>query len=149
MDMSETTHWLPLAEAAQRLGTTVDALRKRVRRELVMARRGQDGRVEVLVTPELAASPSPDIGIGEARHRLDEGETLRLLVQLEEAHERVEVWRSAAEAAKVEAAGLRAERDAVVATAAAKVEAAERVIIELRAMLADARRPWWRRLVGS
>jgi hypothetical protein len=148
MDTSQTPAWLPLAEAAQRLGTTVDALRKRVRRELVMARRGQDGRIEVLVTPEIVASHSPDTGEGEARHRPDEGEALRLLVQLDEAHERVEAWRSAAETAKLEAAGLRAERDAAVATAAAKVEAAERVIAELRAMLADARRPWWRRWLG-
>ncbi len=45
-------------------------------------------------------------------------------------------------------ARLQAERDAALATAAAKIDAAERVIAELRAMLADACRPWWRRLVG-
>jgi hypothetical protein len=32
--------------------------------------------------------------------------------------------------------------------AAAKVEAAERIIAQLTAMLEDVRRPWWRRLIG-
>jgi predicted amidohydrolase len=113
-----------------------------------MARRGQDGRVEILVTPEMTASQGPDGAELEARHRPDGGETFRLLVQLEEAHERVEAWRSAAEAAKLEAAGLRAERDVAVATTAAKVGAAERIIAELRTMLDDARQPWWRRWLG-
>jgi hypothetical protein len=34
---------------------------------------------------------------------------------------------------------------AEVAMAEAKVEAAERLITELRKLLDDARRPWWRR----
>ncbi len=52
------------------------------------------------------------------------------------------------------------ERDTAVAIAAAKVEAAERIITDLiqqrdrladqlQVMIAEARRPWWRRWVGS
>jgi hypothetical protein len=148
MDMSEANPWLPLAEAAQRLGTTVDALRKRVRRELVLSRRGQDGRIEVLVTPEMVASPGLANLDVEARHGPAEGETVRLLVQLDEALERVEHWRSTAEAAKLEAVGLRAERDAATAMAAARIEAAERIVAELRAELARLRLPFWRRWLG-
>jgi hypothetical protein len=36
-----------------------------------------------------------------------------------------------------------------VAAATAKVEAAERLIVELRKLLDDARRPWWRRWLAS
>jgi hypothetical protein len=45
----------------------------------------------------------------------------------------------------VAVAKLTAERDTATATAAAKVDAAERIIAELRAILADMRRPWWQR----
>jgi hypothetical protein len=41
-----------------------------------------------------------------------------------------------------------AERDAAREVAEAKVAAAGRLVTELQAMLAEARRPWWRRWRG-
>jgi hypothetical protein len=39
--------------------------------------------------------------------------------------------------------------EAMVATVRAEVAAKEEPIAEERAMLADARRPWWRKLIGG
>jgi hypothetical protein len=49
MDVGEdvATVWLSIAEAAPRLGVTVDGLRSRVRRGLVTPRKGNDGRLLV------------------------------------------------------------------------------------------------------
>jgi DNA-binding Lrp family transcriptional regulator len=132
------TLFLPLAEAASRLGLHPSALRSRIRRGQVTAKRGNDKRllVEVManVQPrheEAMASPDDELA----------AEIDQLRSQLESAHLAV---------ARAEGA-----RDTAVATSTAKVDAAERIITELRAMLdiakaelADARRPWWRRLVG-
>jgi hypothetical protein len=59
------------------------------------------------------------------------------------------------EAARLALVRAEGERDTALAKADARVEAAERIIAELRTMLdasraelADARRPWWRRWVG-
>ena len=41
--------WLSLGDAARRLGTTPDAIRQRIRRNRVLARRGNDGRPRVFV----------------------------------------------------------------------------------------------------
>jgi hypothetical protein len=138
MDDDQTPAWLPLAEAAHRLGITVDALRKRARRGLVEVRKGNDGRINVLVTGQPAAGQEPD--------NLDEVLDLRA---------EVERWRSLAEErglalaraeAQVEAA--RAVAVADVATARAEVEAAERIVADLKAQVAWHRLPWWRRLLG-
>jgi hypothetical protein len=42
-----------------------------------------------------------------------------------------------------------AERDKALEVAEAKVAAAERIVEELKAMLVEARRPWWRQFVGK
>src|SRR3954465_9962389 len=49
---------LPLAEAASRLGLHPSALRSRIRRGLVMAKKGNDGRILV----EVMANVRPDHG---------------------------------------------------------------------------------------
>jgi hypothetical protein len=124
MDKDRPGAWLPLAEAALRLGTTVDAVRKRVRREQIPARRGNDGKVHVLVGGQPPAS-----------HNLDDGQpAVGLLVDLEEAREQAERWRVAAEEARVDAAGLRAERDA-----------ARELVRSLEEQVRWLRRPFWRR----
>lgn len=80
MDDDQTTAWLPLDKAAQRLGTTVDALRKKVRRGLVESRKGNDGRIMVLATDQPAAK----------QELADQEEVLDL-------KEDVERWRTLAE----------------------------------------------------
>jgi uncharacterized coiled-coil DUF342 family protein len=57
-----------------------------------------------------------------------------LLVDLEEAREQAERWRAAAEEARVDAAGLRAERDA-----------AKELVRSLEEQVRWLRRPFWRR----
>src|SRR4051812_39528072 len=109
---------LPLAEAASRLGLHPSALRSRIRRGLVTARKGNDGRVLV----EVAANARPDHG--EAMTSPED-----------ELRAEVDFMRTQLEAARIATAKAEAERDAAVATSAAKVDAAERIVTELRTML--------------
>ena len=130
---------LPLEEAASRLGLHPSALRSRIRRGNAVAKKGNDGRI--LVEVPANAWPRHD----HAPASLDE----EMALEVDMVRRELEAARLALVKAEGErdaaVARLQAERDAVMATAAAKVEAAERIIAELRAMLADARRPWWRR----
>ncbi len=80
MDTDQPAAWLPLAEAAQRLGVTVDSLRKKASRGLVEHRKGNDGRVMVLVSGETSAG-----------HWLADPD------ELAEVREATERWRALAE----------------------------------------------------
>ncbi len=138
-----STVLLPLAEAASRLGLHPSALRSRIRRGGVTAKRGNAGQLLVEVPAnarqardEATASPEGELGL-EIDHLRRELEATRLAVAKADSERDVAVAR------------LTAERDAATATAAAKVEAAERIIAELREMLAEARQPWWRRWLGE
>ena len=126
---------LPIAEAASRLNLHPSALRSRIRRGVVTAKRGNAGQLLVEV-PANAKSASDEVTPSPPSPHDD------LAAEIDELR------RELAEA-RIREARARAERDTATATAAAKVEAAERIITELRAMLEDARRPWWRRLVGK
>ena len=132
---ASSTILLPIAEAASRLNLHPSALRSRIRRGVVTAKRGNAGQllVEVPANAKPAsdeAAPSPTSPHDDLAAEIDE-----LRRELSEA--------------RIREARTMAERDTATATAAAKVEAAERIITELRAMLEDARRPWWRRWVGK
>jgi hypothetical protein len=136
---------LSLAEAASRLGLHPSALRSRIRRGAVTAKRGNAGQLLIEVpanarppSDEAAASPSSPEGelgleIDQLRREL---EATRLAVAKADGERDVAVAR------------LTAERAAATATAAAKVDAAERIIAELRAELARLRLPFWRRWLG-
>jgi hypothetical protein len=131
MDTDQPAAWLPLAEAARRLGVTVDSLRKRASRGLVEHRKGNDGRIVVLVNGETAASQwlaDPD--------------------ELAEARAETERWRTLAEQRGIDLARAEERATATERVAEAKVAAAERLVEELKAMLAEGRRPWWRRWVA-
>src|SRR3954465_8949444 len=106
---------LPLAEAASRLGLHPSALRSRIRRGLATAKKGNDGRILV----EVMANARPD-----------HGEVMT--TPEDELHAEVDYMRDQLQAPRVAMAKAEAERDAAVATSAAKVEAAERVVAELR-----------------
>lgn len=125
--------WLPLADAAQRLGVSTDAVRKRARRGLVEARKGNDGRVVVLITGQTASGQGPD-SLDTDDELLDEAEAER--------------WRRVAE-----------ERGLFLARAEAGLAAQIELAAELRRVIeheraradrleAELRRPWWRRLIG-
>src|SRR3954451_12029808 len=123
---------LPLAEAASRLGLHPSALRSRIRRGLATAKKGNDGRILV----EVMANARPD-----------HGEVVT--TPEDELRAEVDFMRGQLEVARVAMAKAEAERDAAIATSVAKVDAAERIVAELRArgdrleaQLAEARKPW-------
>jgi hypothetical protein len=136
--------------------------------------RGNDGKARVIVdepelvvrSPERPTARPPDHlngerppdhptdGFGELvaelRARLDktEGEASELRQQVANLHVKVADLRVQAAKAQEQAAAARAVAIADVATAQVEVAAKDQVINELQAMLAEARRPWWRRLIG-
>jgi hypothetical protein len=141
MDSDQPSEWLPLAEAAARLGTTVDALRKRVRREQIQARRGNDGRLHVLVGGRTDGQEA-DLVQPPAR----------LLLDLEEAREGQERWREVAEQARERAAKAEGElaaeaRRSTDLAAALEHKRAERA--KLSSELAEARKGWLERLLEA
>lgn len=146
--------WLPLAEAAARLGKTTDAVRSMIRRDKLVTRKGNDGSVLVGVPPTAGdgqATADDQAADGQEmaalRSTVEElrAEIMELRERLARADVEVDKARSVAEA-RIEA--VRAVAVADVATARAELEAKEQIIAELRAMLAEARKPWWRRWLG-
>jgi hypothetical protein len=134
---------LPLAEAASRLGLSVVALRSRIRRGSITARRGNTGQWLVEVPAHAAAQAGKVVGM-EQHLSLDE-----LQVEID--------------ALRQELSEAKAQRDAAATIATTKVEAAERIIEDLRtaldretvradryeAELAHLRRPLWERLIEA
>ena len=147
---------LSLVEAAARLGKSVDAVRAMIRRGKLATVRGNDGRLLVSVPPSLAqAADQLSLGGGEAGDQSglgarlgDEEQVARLLVERDEALAEADHWREQAHRAGLAQVRAEADRDKALEVAEAKVAAAERVVEELKALLAEARRPWWRRLRG-
>jgi hypothetical protein len=133
---------LPLVEAVVRLGKTTEAVRSMVRRGRLSAVKGNDGRLLVAVPPELdrAAVVADDRSKPGARPA-DE-QLARLLAERDEALLEADHLREMLRDALVARAEARARREAEAAAKDALIE-------ELKAMLAEARRPWWRRLVGK
>jgi hypothetical protein len=159
---SPLSEWLNLSQAARRLGWPREKLRSLARRSRLEVRRTNTGELLVKLTPELLAQAgSPGSAPG-----LADGSAQRLTAVAGEGSPwaehalarlaALEVAQADAEAQvvllKVELAQARAEREAARAVAMADVAAAQaeaafkdELIVELKAMLADARRPWWRR----
>jgi hypothetical protein len=128
---------LPLVEAAVVLGKTTEAVRSMVRRGRLSAVRGNDGRLLVAVPPELARS---DDRSGPDGQPVDD-QLARLLAERDEALLEADQLREQLRDAQVARAEARARREAETA-------AKNELIAELKAMLAEARRPWWRRWIG-
>ena len=112
---------LPISDAAPRLHLHPSALRSRIRRGVIQARRGNAG--QFLVEVPANAQPAPEIAV------VSPEDDLALAVA---------VLRRELEAARL--ALIRAEGERDTTTAAVKIEAAKRVIAELRIMLSEARR---------
>ena len=149
-DAADPSPLISLAEAARRTGRHPEALRALVRRGRPTARRGNDGRLLLRLDDLPADLPEP------AATGQWPGERPDLAWQLADLETLVGELRDELLGAKLGIGRLEAERDtasalgeARVATVRAEVAAKEELIAELRAMLADARRPWWRRLMGA
>src|SRR5689334_2997340 len=141
---------LTYAELGERLGITPDGARLRAKRMERQGRwrvaPGNDGKSRV----RLPAEDLPEHPPERTSDHPDGGPNVaELAAEIAELRAHVADLTEANATARLEAAVARGERDAAVATATAKVEAAERVVAELRAMLADARKPFWRRWVGA
>jgi hypothetical protein len=134
---------VPLAEAAALSGKHPEALRSMVRRGQLAAR--SDNRKGWLVAVpqpvESEGGPAVDPPLTNLEDAI--AELRDELAGLREALGRSEAGREGA------IAQARAEGEARAARAEADAAAQRELVIELRAMLADARRPWWRRLVGA
>jgi hypothetical protein len=131
--------WMPLNEAALRLGISSEAVRARIRRGQLESRRGNDGRVSVLVSAPTPAEPA----MADERAAIE-----RLLTDLDEARGDADYWRTLAELRSVEVATAKGEAAAAEARAEAQAAAHERVAAELQSALEWHRRPWWRRWIG-
>lgn len=146
-DQAVEPPWLTLAEASARTGRHIDALRTMVRRGKLERQKGNAGQWLIKL---------PTDGLT----RSDRGDDLAVDPDLTEvvAELREEVTELRVALARAEAghdamlAQARAEGDARAARAEAEAEAeavAQRELAaELRKLLDDARRPWWRRWVG-
>lgn len=161
---------LTYSELGKRLGLTPDGARFLARRRMWSIENGNSGKKLVVLTeaelaaeaermadnPGMTGRPSPDdreaigasvqkdsVVLDFLRDSLEraEGEAVHLRRQV--ADLRVEV---ATAQGQVDAA--RAVAVADVATARAEIDAQAKLVDELKAMLAELRRPWWRRLLG-
>jgi hypothetical protein len=146
--------WLTLSEAADKSGRHIGALRSLVRRGRLPARKGNGSQWLVQLPDE--SMVEPNAAGGSAMGLADGYAIAELTAEVAELRQhlaRAEVEREAARAvaaaeiaaAKTSAAAeVKAAREAAVAEVAAK----DQVITELKAMLAEVRRPWWRRWIG-
>lgn len=127
--------WLTLSEGAAKSGRHIGALRSLVRRGRISARKGNGGQWLIQLPDELQAEPDVATGsaIGGAM-----GELLAEVAELREA---------LAEA-KAEARSARDIAEARVDAAKAKAAAVRELADRLTAELVEARRPWWRKLIG-
>ena len=140
--------WVPVAEAARRLGVSTRAIRKRIERGTLAARpRGNEGR-EVFLRDGTGAGPVPEQGPRTGAGTGESSGPAQLEAVLEVA--RLEVRLAEREAAaKVETelrgtvAALRATVTDLRATVAAERARADR----LEAVLTEARRPWLARVL--
>jgi hypothetical protein len=155
---------LTLTEAARQSRLSREAIRARARRGLIASQRGNRGELLVQLPATLLSRDDQDMSRSMSGLSMDMTD---LMAELSELREQLARAESTLEAAKAIAA---AERTAAVAEAQAKTaslgealerereqhrEARERereqhraLVDELKAMLAEARRPWWRKLLG-
>jgi hypothetical protein len=139
MTVDDGLTWLPLQEAAARLGKSSDAVRSMVRRDRLTARKGNNGGLLVAVPTDLDRSGD---GQPTAKDRPTDGQLTA------ELRDTVAELQAEVLEARVAQARAEAERDGLRATAVAEAAALNVLVTELRAELTEARRPWWRRWRG-
>jgi hypothetical protein len=164
-DHRDAGRWVTLGEAARTLQVSRSAIYGRIGRgTLQMRRNGNRGTLVFLTSSMTAAEHHGDHHPDSHRdhhpdsHRdVDRDVTVTALraenIELREALARVTAEREAARAvalADVAAAKRVAEAEiaAQIAASLTKEAALRELVAELKALLAEARRPWWRRLLG-
>ena len=128
--------WLPLLEAAMRLGKSTDAVRSMIRRDRMPTRKGNDGRLLIGV-PAVAGQTAngPPTLIDQVS---DGRTTAELRLTIEELRDELMETRE-------RLAGTKAALEAAVAIRKAEVGAVRELADRLTTELAELRRPWWRR----
>jgi hypothetical protein len=175
-DGDQGGQWLNVTQAAHRLEWPRERLRSLARRGRIQTRRSNTGELMVLLTPEMLAkgqeaSPrpahgsttrlayrstyrpahgpaddDPEVGLwAESEAVALRQQVADLRVELARAQEQVAAARAVAVA---DVATAEARSAAQEAAAQAKEAALRELVDELKAQLAEARRPWWRRWFG-
>ena len=131
--MSDT--WLTYAEAAEKLGTSVEAVRQRAIRGRWQRTAGNDGKARIRL-PDGERTPSERAPRTPVQPPPSDRTDVERLVAALEAHN---------ETLKGELAGVRAE----LMTEKARADKAMADYVRLAEQLAAVRPPWWRRVVGG
>jgi hypothetical protein len=137
--LTDERPWFGLTEAAEMTGLDREALRSRARRGLIPSRKGNRGQLLIQVPADLANGHDRD---DDRDDREADRDLARMRASMTDLSAEVGELR-------VELARAEAERDAARTIAIAELAAKDAVVAELRAMLADARRPFWRRWWGA
>jgi len=131
--------WLTYREAAERLGSTAEAVRYRAIRGKWPRMRGNDGRARVQVPDERPSATPP---VRTPSTRAFEAPLIKALeAHLEATKEQLAEARSRLAVADASLAAERVRTDQAIG---AFVALADR----LDAMAAERAKPWWRRLAG-
>ena len=157
MDEPDVGQWLTLAEIETRTSRKIGAVRSWYQRgkraEKLRTQKNNRGEVQVWLTPELEAelhhptgasssldSSLSDDALADARLLVDDltGLVSDLRIELKSTSD-------ALSDARVSQAKAEGERDTAKAVAAAELAGRDALLEQLRAELAEARRPWWRR----
>jgi hypothetical protein len=155
-EQGEAEQVLTYAELGERLGISVDGARTRAKRAGWPVVIGNNGKARVRVTvselpeqPPSKAEQSPNVLDLVAELRRAHAERLvELRTELDQARGEAERWRATAEQARLEAERERAVNGLLRETVDRERELNREVQVELRALLAEGRQPWWRRLLG-
>jgi uncharacterized membrane protein len=152
-DHGDTGRWVTLGEAARALQVSRSAIYGRIGRGTLQMRRNGNRGTLVFLTSSMTSADRH----GERHPDVDRDVTVTALraenIELREALARVTAEREAARAvalADVAAAKRVAEAEiaAQIAASLTKEAVLRELVTELKAMLDEARRPWWQRLLG-
>jgi hypothetical protein len=161
---------LTLTEASIVTGRPPEAIRTMIRRHKLAALKGNDGKWLVEIPVDMKRPVGQDHGqaasrdnapnrvakhgqngvdrsvnliVEQATTRLTELEAVASELRLDAEH-----WRDRAEQEALARARAEGKLEAFERAHAAEISAKDALVVELRALLDDARRPWWRRWVG-
>jgi len=152
-DRDPTQGWMTIAEAARLLGVSDEAVRQKVKRRTLRARKGNDGRLQVMVEtqgqPKAGQPKATQDNTGEINALREHVQTLRedkerLLAEVQ----RLRDDRAAADA-RADAAVSKLEdqlRDATDRAGNAD-RRVDDVLAEVRALRETLAKPWWRKLL--
>jgi recombinational DNA repair ATPase RecF len=158
--MTDHSNRYTLAEAARLTGLSTEALRLRIRRGKLAAEKANDGLRVVLTTADIDGIVAGQERQQKPTDQVDQTNAVKVLaeavgllreqVSRERAglEEQIAGLRDDLEAARARGDQAEREREEArvhAATVAARLEATETVLAEVRAALEEARRWWWQR----